>query len=867
MSPDLSLYQLPRDIRPIHYDLLLAPDLNSARFEGEVRISVDIYRDTLEFVLNAVDLKIREAVAEVDGGDFPLWPEMDPLHERVILRGTRLFEAETKAVLRLRFEGVLNDLLAGFYRSTFTGPDGAKEVLATTQFEATDARRAFPCWDEPLIKATFRLTARIPAPLMALSNMPIASETINPDGRKDVTFKVTPRMSTYLLHLTVGRFECVSGRTPDGVDVAVWTTPGRREEGVFARDVALKLLPWYNTYFGIPYPLPKMDLVAIPDFAAGAMENWGVLTYRETALLVPPGESSARTLQRVAIVVAHEMAHQWFGDLVTMAWWDDLWLNEGFASWMEVKAVDRLFPEWGMWELFEAEDMVEALDLDALRNSHPIEVEVRNPHEINEIFDAISYMKGGSLIRMLERFLGEDTFQRGISEYLSKYAYQNASTSDLWNALGRASGRDVRAIMESWTRQTGYPVLAVGEGNPRTVRQMPFFSHPAAMDEAMARADGPIWKVMMDLSDGKGEVRSFLLSEREAPLPEAGGGSGIRNLNAGHVGYYRVLYPAAMRDALLSDVRAGALSPSDRLGLENDLFALGRAGLVPLGEYLRALEAFRSEERYTVWSDILGNLDWIDGLMAFGEGWEELAPFVARLCRPAFDRLGWEVSESEAHQKRLLRSLVLATLGVSGDPGILEDARARFEGFLSDRRSVPPDLRLAVFRTVARRGDANLHRTFVGLAEKAESQEEKNRYLSALAGFGNPDLLKATLELSLSPLVRIQDTVGVVSQVAMNPHGRALAWSFFKDRFEIFRQRYEAGGFALQRLVRSVAGEFRSSGDGEAVRAFFGEHPLDGAKRTIEQVLETIELRTLIWDREKAGLSEFLKSAGSKGKG
>ncbi len=867
MSPDLSLYQLPRDIRPEHYELLLAPDPETSRFEGEVRITVDIYRDTLEFVLNSVDLKILEAAAEIDGFDFPLRAEMDSEHERVILRGSRLFEAESKAVLRIRFAGTLNDLLAGFYRSTFTGPDGSTEVIATTQFEATDARRAFPCWDEPSVKATFRLTARIPAPLVALSNMPIESEEVLRDGRKDVAFRVTPRMSTYLLHLTVGRFECVAGRTPEGVDVAVWTTPGRREEGIFARDIAIRLLPWYNSYFGISYPLPKMDLVAIPDFAAGAMENWGVLTYRETALLVPAGESSARTLQRVAIVVAHEMAHQWFGDLVTMAWWDDLWLNEGFASWMEVKAVDHLFPEWGMWELFEAEDMVEAMDLDALRSSHPIEVEVRNPHEINEIFDAISYMKGGSLIRMLERFLGPETFRKGISEYLSKYAYQNASTADLWNALGRSSGQDVRTIMESWTRQTGYPVLLAGDGPSPVLRQVPFFVHPALMGEALSKKDAPAWNVMMNLSDDKGEAQSFLMNGRTADLPRPAGGGRWRNLNVGHVGFYRVLYPDPMRDELLGDVRAGVLSASDRLGIENDLFALGRSGLAPLKDYLEALRAFRSERRYTVWADIVGNLDWIDGLMAFGAGWDLLAAFVARLCRPAFDRAGWEIPEGEGHQERLLRSLLLVTLGISGDRGILDEACRRFDRFLSDRKSLPPDLRLAVFRTVARRGDAGLHRTFVGLAGKAGSQEEKNRYLSALASFGDAALLRETLELSLSDLVRIQDTVGVVSQVAANPHGRELAWTFFTERFDTFRHRYEAGGFALQRLVRSVSAEFRSEADRERVRAFFGEHPLEGAKRTIDQALETIELRTLVWEREKEGLSSFLGNPGEPGRG
>ena len=859
-SADLSLYQLPRDIRPVHYDLLLAPDLERFTFDGEVSIRVEIYRDTLEFVLNASDLKIHKAHATVDGVDFPLWPEMDPEFERVIFRGTRLFEAETTAVLRIHFSGTLNDLLAGFYRSSYRTPAGEERFLATTQFEATDARKAFPCWDEPSVKATFRVAARVPDTFVALSNMPVEREEPLPDGRKDVFFRTTPKMSTYLLHLTTGLFERVSATTQTGVEISVWTVPGRQEEGLFARDVALRLLPWFNNYFGIPYPLPKMDLVAIPDFAAGAMENWGILTYRETALLLPPGESSARTTQRVAIVVAHEMAHQWFGDLVTMSWWDDLWLNEGFASWMEVKAVDYLFPEWKMWDLFLAEDMTEALELDGLEHSHPIEIAVRNPHEINEIFDAISYVKGGSLIRMLECFLGEEIFREGISRYLSQFSYGNACTADLWNALSRVSGREVRKIMESWTRQTGYPVLMVGEGEPPEVLQRPFRNHPRLMDEMKGASEGLSWRVMMGLSLNSGKpVVPHLLADRTGMLPPSPSGGAWQNLNSGHVGFYRVLYPDSLRKKLPEEIRSGRMSVSDRLGFENDLFAMGRAGLVTLGEYLSCLESFRQEDQYIVWSDIASNLGWLDGLLAFGASWEPLSRFVVALMRPAFQRVGWDVREGESHQGRLLRSLLLSCLGISGDPEIVSGCRDRFDRFLSDRSSLPPDLRLAVFRTVSRHGDAAVHQRFVELAGKAGSQEEKNRYLAALAASGKEDLLEKTLELSLSGLVRIQDTVSVVSQVGSNPYGERLAWSFFRDRFDLFRKRYESGGFALQRLVRGVSESFRCREDQRQVEAFFREHPLEGARRTIDQVLETIDLRTEVLEREGKSVSKALE--------
>lgn len=862
-SNEQTLYQLPRDVRPLHYDLLLSPELEQQTFSGTVSIEVEVFRDTLEFVLNAKDLRIHEARAVVREVESPLQVQIDREYERLILRGNRLFEAESRVLLFLSFSGEIGDLLAGLYRSQFRYPDGSPGVLATTQFEATDARRAFPCWDEPSFKATFRLTARIVPRFVALSNMPVEKEFSGPGGLKDVVFAVTPRMSTYLLHLTVGPLERVSGRTAGGVEISVWTTPGHAEEGVFARDVALRLLPWYDDYFGIPYPLPKMDLVAIPDFAAGAMENWGILTYRETALLLPPGASSARTMQRVAIVVAHEMAHQWFGDLVTMAWWDDLWLNEGFASWMEVKAVDHLFPEWCMWDIFLAEDMTEGLELDGLSRSHPIEVPVGNPHEINEIFDAISYVKGGSLIRMLEQFVGEETFRQGVSRYLSRFAYQNASTRDLWATLGQVSGRNIRSIMEAWTRAMGYPVVLPGAGSSGTFIQRPFFNHPGEMARSLSEPDGRVWPVMLFLAAGK-HRQPWLMEGREAALHPPPPGKSWETLNAGHTGFFRVLEEEKTRSLRREMIRRGELGTADRLGFVNDLFALGRAGLLPLSEFLDTLPVYRGEGQYIVWADISAHLGWLYGLLAFSAGWERMDPFAVFLMREAFRNAGWEVEASDSHQKRLLRSLLLSGMGRYRDPETVQRCQELFARHLESPVVLHPDLRLAVFRTVASAGDGGTHRTFLELLEKSPSQEEKNRIFSALAAFRQPDLLRKTLELAVSPAVRIQDTVSVVSQVGSNPYGEDLAWDFFRERFDLFKQRYESGGFALQRLVKGVTEGFRTQARKQEVEAFFARHPLDGARRSIEQVLETIDLRLQVLEMQGESLRKRLEMALSR---
>ena len=425
-------FRLPTNVRPERYELTLTPDLDDFTFEGVEAVSLDIVEATKTLVLNAAELTVHEvSVTLADGASIQASVEVDEETERATVTLAR--EAPLgAATLHLRFSSVLNDQMRGFYRSTYAAPDGSTRRMATTQFEATDARRAFPCWDEPAVKAVFDVTLIIPDGLDAVSNMPKASDEPLADGKRSVRFEPTPMMSTYLLVFIVGDLARVEATASNGTVVGVWTTRGKEEQGRFALENSVRILDYMNEYFGIDYPLPKMDHIAVPDFAAGAMENWGAITYRETALLFDPGNSAAQARQRILEVVAHEMAHMWFGDLVTMEWWDDLWLNESFASWMGDKAVDHLYPEWQMWTQFVSQDTNTALGLDGLRSSHPIEATVNDPAEIRELFDAISYSKGGAVLRMLEDFLGPETFRSGLHDYLSANAYGNARTEHLW---------------------------------------------------------------------------------------------------------------------------------------------------------------------------------------------------------------------------------------------------------------------------------------------------------------------------------------------------------------------------------------------------------------------------------------------------
>jgi puromycin-sensitive aminopeptidase len=843
---------LPAEVRPVAYVINLAPDLAMFSFAGDETIDIEVSHVTSQIVLNAAELEIQEAHVRRDGQRMPAQSiATDPEQETATLTFASPLPTGTMQLF-MRFSGTLNDKLRGFYRSEYTLPDGSKRIMATTQFEAPDARRAFPCWDEPACKATFDISLVIPSDLTAISNMPIVNETPQASGMKLVRFAESPIMSTYLLAIMVGEFESV-GAQAEETQVRVWTTPGKKEQGSFALDVACRLLSFYNNYFGIHYPLPKLDLIAIPDFAAGAMENWGAITYREVALLVDPAHSSAATKQRVAIIIAHEIAHMWFGNLVTMEWWNDLWLNEGFASWIEYKAVDHLFPEWDMWTQFIFADSGPAMSLDGLRNTHPIEAEVKTPHDINELFDAISYSKGAAIIRMLEQFLGEETFRRGLAHYLSSHEYGNARTEDLWNALAQVSGKPVKAIMDTWTKQPGYPYLYVDEephenGLPAlsVVQRRFFLDHDPALD----RQDASLWCIPVGVKSAGAESPHFtMLEKREAtvrlPTPlSTGNGSAWVIVNAGRSGFFRVNYSAEMWDRLRPAIESKTLSTADRLGLESDAFALMRAGYLPATQFLTLARAYTAEREYPVWSDLAGSLGWLSNLLA-GEPFEAQLKASARdLLRPIVAHLGWEPRSNESHLDALLRGMILHEIGHYDEAGVIAEARVRFDQYLRDHQAVHPDLRSTVLNLAAYGGDRSTYEALREVERRATLQEEKLRALGALTHFQQPDLLRDTLDLSLSPAVRSQDTIRVVAGVAANAHGRELAWEFVKGHWEEFDRRYGGGGFLLMRLIESVTSQFATLTKEREIAEFFLAHPAPSAARTVQQCLERIRINT-----------------------
>ena len=866
---------LPSTVRPTKYAIKLQPNFQAFTFTGEESVSIEVVEPTSQVVLNAVELEVQSAHLVKDGRSTAATSiDYDSSKETLTL-GFGQTIAAGEAILDLTFTGVLNDQLRGFYRSQYTGVDGQEHYLATTQFEATDARRAFPCWDEPSHKASFDLTLVVPSDLVVLSNTPAIEESAAGAGLKSVRFAETPVMSTYLLAFVVGDLTSIESQYtgPAGdTRIAIWTTRGKEEQGRFALDTSVRLLGFFNDYFGIPYPLEKLDHIAIPDFAAGAMENWGAITYRETALLVDPDNSSAGTRQRVAEVVAHEMAHMWFGDLVTMEWWDDLWLNESFASWMGNKAVDWAFPEWEMWTQFVNMDTNRALSLDGLKNSHPIEQEVADPAEIGQLFDAISYSKGASVLRMLEQFLGPETFQRGLQRYLSANQYGNARTEDLWSALESASGQPVTSIMDSWTKQMGYPVLQVETsgtpGQPELVLSQERFVYDSLLADTTGGAnpepEPQVWRVPVRVAQsGIARAASLLMDGPSARLPlapseESGSPEGPWfKVNPEQTGFFRVNYQPQDWDRLVPAVQTLELPAADRLGVQNDAYSLSRAGLLPVTQFLSLARAYGNETDASVWGDLSSNLRDIEVLLAGDPSHGIYQGFARAIFRPAVERAGWDAKPGDGHLDALLRSTVLGQAGAYGDSQVLEEATSRFQRYQQDPSAVHPDLRGTVFGLAGQSGNRSTYEQLWRLEKETSLQEEKIRLLMALTRFSDLELLKETLERSLSPDVRSQDTIFVVTGVASNLRARDMAWEFVKDNWPEFDRRYGSGGFGLMRLV-SICGNFTTQEKLEDVEAFFSEHPAPAAERTIHQALERVRLNIRWLERNRDEVADWL---------
>uniref|UniRef100_A0A0D9VDT6 Aminopeptidase n=1 Tax=Leersia perrieri TaxID=77586 RepID=A0A0D9VDT6_9ORYZ len=862
--------RLPQFAAPRRYDLRLTPDLDACAFAGSVEVSVEVTAPTRILVLNAAELEVApgDVHYKPQGSDQVLHPaEVTnvPKDEILIIRFDEVIPLGEGA-LAIAFKGILNDKMHGFYRSVYE-LNGEKRNMAVTQFEPADARRCFPCWDEPSFKAVFKITLEVPSETVALSNMPVVEEKAN-GPTKVVYFQETPIMSTYLVAVIVGMFDYVEAFTTDGTKVRVYTQVGKSDQGKFALEVAVKTLILFKEYFAVPYPLPKMDMIAIPDFASGAMENYGLVTYRETALLFDEKHSAAANKQRVAVVVAHELAHQWFGNLVTMEWWTHLWLNEGFATWVSYLAADNFFPEWNVWTQF-LEESTTGFKLDALEGSHPIEVDVNHVDEIDEIFDAISYRKGAAVIRMLQSYLGADTFQKSLAAYIKRFAYSNAKTEDLWAALEEGSGEPVKTLMHSWTKQQGYPVVNVKlKDGKLEMEQTQFLSSGA---EGVGQWVVPITLCCCSYS----RQEKFLLHGKQEDFNLSGLVECQKKddfwikLNINQTGFYRVSYDEEFASRLRYAIEASKLSSADRYGVLDDTYALCMAGKQKLVTLLHLIAAYKDETEYTVLAHVIHTSLSIVEMMAVAapEGLDKLKKFLVDFLEPFAQRIGWDVKSGEGHLDALLRGTLLTALAELGHEATINEAVRRFNVFLEDRETplLPPDVRkaayVALMQTVNKSNKAG-YESLLKIYRETDLSQEKVRILGSLGSCPDPDVVRDALDFMLSPEVRNQDSIFLLRGVSAAGH--EAAWAWLKEKWDYISDTFS--GTLLTYFVSTTVSPLRTDEMGDDAEEFFKSRTKANIARTVKQSIERVRINAK-WvesTRAEANLGSVLKEIAHK---
>lgn len=839
-----SVTRLFTQFQPEHYELRLVPDRDAMTFSGRVIIKgKKTGRPSQRLTFHQKDLKITKATVtkhdkkgdqEVVISRINLQKSFDEvrLHsEAMVYPG--------EYTVTLEFSGEITRPMNGIYPCFFKDGKTEKQLIAT-QFESHHAREAFPCIDEPEAKATFDLTLTTPAGETVIANTPVKSQETK--GKQLVTtFEQTPRMSVYLLAFVYGELESREATTKDGVLVRTFATKDNVEHTDFALDVAVKTLEFYNDYFDVPYPLPKCDFIALPDFAAGAMENWGCITFREQAMLVDPANTSLHLKQYVANVVAHELTHQWFGNLVTMRWWTDLWLNESFASWMSWLAVDNQFPEWKVWTQFIVEEQSMALKLDALEHTHPIEVEVRHPDEIRTIFDAISYEKGASVLLMLHDYLGADDFRDGLRLYLKRHAYQNTDTVDLWAALEEVSKKPVTKFMRAWTAQSGYPIVHAENG---TLRQERFYLNPAAKKEATT------WPIPL-LADGL-ELKT--LEKSEAKIKP----KNDYVLNHNRTSFYRAVYDAEHLSKLAAMIKTGKLNELDRLGLLADAFEAAKAGYGPTVEALKLLEAYRAETSMVVWDIIASSVGSLRVVMNDDDIRAGLKVYIRKLAEPQVKRLGWEEQESDSHFDKLLRPTVLGLASYGEDEAIVAETRKRFDT-MTKPEDVHPDLRGVVYGTIARTGNAKDFEKLMALHDAAANSEERVTLAGALTGFEQSELIDKALAKVTSGDVRLQDVPYWVAYSFMNRHARQATWEWLQATWE-WLQEHIGSDLSFFRMPIYAARGFSDTSFLPEFTKFFETHMSPGFDRPVKQAIETIQWQAAWKDRDLTTIRDYLKS-------
>ena len=825
--------RLPKTVLPEHYTLTLTPDLKAATFSGVETVDVTLSQAQSSITLNSAEITFESVTITADGKQQTATVSSDKDKEQTTFTVPNELPAG-KATIAIAYTGILNGQLRGFYLSKT-----AKRNYAVTQFESTDARRAYPSFDEPAFKATYDVTLIVDAGDTAISNGPIISDTPGPgEGKHTLKFLTSPKMSTYLVAFLVGDFKCTEGES-DGVKIRGCATPDKVDLTPYSVEVAKYVLHYYNTYFGIPYPLKKLDLIALPDFEAGAMENFGAITYRETAMLVDPKTASVGAKKEVALVVAHEMAHQWFGDLVTMQWWDNIWLNEGFATWMENKPVAAMHPEWDIpQDVADGEDGT--LNLDAQPTTHAIRATANTREEIEQMFDGISYGKASDVLLGMENYLGPETFRKGVHAYLSAHLYSNATAEDFWGAQTATSHKPVDKIMESLVVQPGEPLITFGEPADGTVSvtQRRFFSSPSIKTDPAQK-----WTIPVCFKTGadKQDCEVLTPDQNTLKVPAAP----FFFANAGGKGYYRSAYPPNVYAGLVAHVETD-LTPTERISLTGDEWAQVRANKATVGDYLDLVAAIKADPNAAVVSNSLSGVDAIYARVAGTQQEKDaVAAWLRRTFATEYAKLGAPSASDSANTKEL-RASFFGLLGYAKDPAVLAEAHDIAEKYLADPASVDATMGQTALSIAARNGNVALFDQLQKIAETSTNPEFQEGALRLLAQFQDPALVERSLEYASSNKVRNQDALIQFVIELQSGTNRDAAWKYIKDHWDTVKTLLTP---ELGSALVGSTGTFCSAEARDDVQAFFADHKVPSAERAVKHSAESIngciELRSL----------------------
>ncbi|KAF8603360.1 hypothetical protein BDV93DRAFT_523426 [Ceratobasidium sp. AG-I] len=897
-------YRLPTNVRPSHYDLTIQTDLEALTFKGFVIVELDIVEETSTITFNSSDLVLHEDGLTVTSDALKTEQtqtvklvSVDQKTERATVKLATPLPKGSKAKLRIGYEGKLTGSMMGYYRSS-APHEGKSRNYALTQFEPTAARRAFPCWDEPALKATYSITLISRDDTVSLSNMSVISEkpfvesevsesekggvgklvkmkmktktegtTVNKKGWKITAFDKTPPMSSYLVAFANGHFEHLessytSPLTGKTRPLRIYATGEIIHQAQFALDVKAKVIPLYEKVFDIEYPLPKLDTLVAHDFNIGAMENWGLITGRTSAFLFDEKKSDLQGKKLVASSQSHECAHMWFGDIVTMNWWNSLWLKEGFATIVgEVIIMDTVFPEWRVHSEFITGDLERALELDARRSSHPIEVDCPDANQVNQIFDALSYSKAASMLRMLARYVGEDVFLKGSSIYLKKRLYGNADPKDLWDGISEAAGVDVAQVMQNWAYEIGFPVLTVTEtSNGIHIRQDRFLSTGDATDEE----NKTIWTVPLSLlstgADGKTTIdHRIVLAEREADFKLDTSKSW--KLNAGTVGVFRTAYTPERLKKLGEEAanKESVFGLEDRVGLVSDAMVLARAGYGKTSGGLSLIASLQGETEHLVWDSIATHVGRIEKVWweQPEEVFEAIKTFRRHLFSPLVKKLGYEFSDDETPDVRQLRTLAITQSAIAGNEDVVKELRSRFAHFheTGDDSKIPADLQRITFRIAVQYGGEKEYEAIKKIVENPPTPSAKLGAMLAMTYAQDSALIEKTLEY-IHTSVKDQDMRSYFGGLSGNRTSRRRVSEFLKENYDKLYKRCE-GNFSFEYLVKYSFESLSSEKDAQEVEKFFKDKDTSKFNLALAQTLDSIRANTKWLERSRDDVAQW----------